>query len=527
MTYDMPSGIMQGMNSAPKPLPDNVSELQKMVLELQSKVSWFEEQFHLAQHKRFGASSEKSRLQPDFFNEAESFADDDKDADSNTAAQETITYTRKKTGRKPLPQDLPRKEVRYELPESEQVCDCGHALHAVGETNSEQLEIIPAKVYVIEHVQVKYACRACEEGIKTAPKPAQPIPKSIASPGLLAFIIVSKFLDSLPLYRQQAIFKRYNIELSRANMSNWVLKIAELLKPYYDRLKDCLTAQSFIQADETPLLVVQDGRENGAKSYMWLYQSGEHRPQYPIVLYDYQATRAGSHAKAFLSEFTGYLQVDGFPGYHVVERDGKIILLGCMAHVRRKFDEALKILPRESRKKPGKVQMALSQIAKLYAIESEIKNLTVEQRYLIRQQKSKPLLEKFKAWCDKSVDQTTKESTLGKALRYAINQWKHLTRYLENGALQIDNNTAEQRIKPFVIGRKNWLMNQTPRGANASALLYSLVQTAKANNLEPFAYLKHLLTELPQLGRHYKAEALDPFLPWNLTEKIQPLDKMA
>jgi transposase len=518
---------MQPMNKADHTLPDDISELHKLVHKLQAKVGWYEEQFRLSQHKRFGASSEKGDVQPGLFNEAETFADDEQEPESEAATHETITYTRKKPGRKGLPADLPRKTERHELPESEQVCDCGHALHVAGETTSEQLEIIPAQIYVVEHVQVKYGCRACEAGIKTAPKPAQPIPRSFASPGLLAYIAVSKFLDSLPLYRQQAIFKRYNIELSRATMSNWVLKMAELLQPYYERLKFYLTAQPFIQADETTLTVVKDGRENGTKSYMWLYQSGEHRPQYPVVLYEYQATRAGRHAKTFLKGFEGYLQTDGFPGYHIMESDGRVTLLGCMAHVRRKFDDALKALPKESRKKPGKVQMALSMIAKLYAVEAEIKNLTVEQRYLIRQQKSKPLLEQFKAWCDKSVTQLTKDSLLGKAIRYVINQWKYLTRYIEDGALQIDNNTAEQRIKPFVIGRKNWLVNQTPRGADASAVLYSLVQTAKANNLEPFAFLKHLLTELPKLDRHYDVEELDQLLPWNLIEKIQPLDKVA
>lgn len=526
-TYSLVAGIIDGMNKVTQTLPEDVPELQNMVQDLQAKVSWYEEQFRLSQHKRFGISSEKASVHPDLFNEAETYAEDEQEVEGETTAQETITYTRNKPGRKSLPGDLPRKVARHELPESEQVCDCGHVLHVVGEATSEQLEIIPAEVYVIEHIQVKYACRACEEGIKTAPKPAQPIPKSFASPGLLAYITISKFLDSLPLYRQEAIFKRYNIDLSRATMSNWVLKIAELLKPYYDRLQFYLTSQSFIQADETTLTVVQDGRENGTKSYMWLYQSGDYQPRYPVVLYDYQATRAGRHAKTFLSGFEGYLQTDGFPGYHVMESDGTITLLGCMAHVRRKFDDALKALPKESRKKPGKVQMALSMIAKLYAIESEIKSLSVEQRYRVRQQKSKPRLDKFKAWCDKSIDQTKKDSRLGLAIRYTINQWKYLTRYLEEGALQIDNNTAEQRIKPFVIGRKNWIFNQTPRGADASAVLYSLVQTAKANNLEPFAYLKYLLTELPQLGRHYEIEALDQFLPWNLAEKIQPLDKVA
>nr|WP_198265796.1 IS66 family transposase [sulfur-oxidizing endosymbiont of Gigantopelta aegis] len=438
-----------------------------------------------------------------------------------------MTYERKKPGRKPLPKDLPRKVVRHELSEAEQVCDCGHHLHEIGEETSEQLEIVPAQVYVVEHVQVKYACRACEEGVKTAPKPAQPIPRSFASPSLLAYIIVSKFLDSLPLYRQEAIFKRYKITLSRASMSNWVLKSAELLKPFYNRLLYYLIRQKIIQADETTMRVIHDGRENCPKSYMWLYQSGGYHSKCPIVLYEYQPTRAGQHAKTFLTGFSGYLQTDGFPGYHIFENENsEVTLLGCMAHARRKFHDALKALPKNSQKKPGMVQMAISKIAKLYAIEKQIKPLNAEQRYLIRQEKSKPLLDDFKKWCDDKVTKTTKDSKLGVAIRYVINQWKYLTVYLEEGNLQIDNNMAERRIKPFVIGRKNWVMNQNPRGAEASAILYSIVQTAKANNLEPFAFLTHILTELPKLGRHYDDEALEQLLPWNLTEKIQPLNKV-
>jgi len=509
------------MSSTNKTLPEDIPSLQNRVLELQSKVNWYEEQFRLLQHKRFGTSSEKE-AHPDFFNEAEALADEEE-----TEVSETITYERKKPGRKPLPKELPRKVVRHELPESEQVCDCGHHLHEIGEETSEQLEIIPAQVYVVEHVQVKYACRACEEGVKTASKPAQPIPRSFASPSLLAYIIVSKFLDSLPLYRQEGIFKRYKVDISRANMSNWVLKSAELLKPFYNRLLYYLIMQQIIQADETTLRVINDGRENCPKSYMWLYQSGDYAPECPVVLYEYQPTRAGLHAKTFLTGFSGYLQTDGFPGYHIFDGENSdVILLGCMAHVRRKFHDALKALPKGSQKKPGMVQMAISKIAKLYAIEKQIKHLNAEQRYLLRQEKSKPLLDDFKKWCDDKVSKTVKDSKLGIAIRYVINQWKYLIIYLEDGNLQIDNNTAEQRIKPFVIGRKNWVMNQNPRGADASAILYSLVQTAKANNLEPFAFLTHILTELPKLGRHYDDEALDQFMPWNLTEKIQLLNKV-
>lgn len=522
------------MKSTPESLPNDAPTLQKMVHDYQltvdemaAKLKWYEEQFRLLQHHRFGASSEKSVDQLDLFNEAESILDTREESGRDDDDLETITYQRKKPGRKPLSKNIPREIVRYELPESEQVCSCGHALHEAGEDRSEQLEIIPAQIKVIEHVQVKYGCRACENGIITVPKPAQPIPRSFASASLLAYIIVAKFMDSLPLYRQEMIFKRLSIDLSRATLSNWVLKSAELLMPFYDRLQAHLIQQKFIQADETTLNVIHDGRETKSKSYMWLYQSGSHEAEHPVVLYDYQATRAGQHAKTFLQGFSGYLQVDGFAGYHVMEAED-CVLVGCMAHARRKFDEALKTLPKASRgNKVGMVQTALRKITRLYAIEKQIKALSVEQRYLIRQEKSKPILNDLKQWCDQSVTKTSKDSVLGKAIRYTLNQWTYLIRYLDNGNLQIDNNAAERHIKPFVIGRKNWLFNQTPRGADASAVLYSLVQTAIANNLEPFEYLKYLLTELPKLGRHYEAEALDQFLPWNMTEKIKPLNKAA
>nr|WP_263459088.1 IS66 family transposase [Bathymodiolus platifrons methanotrophic gill symbiont] len=365
------------MKSLPETLPDETNALQKMVLDyqstvdqLQEKLKWYEEQFCLFQHQRFGASSEKCPDQMELFNEAESILDSLKQDDSDL--EETISYQRKKPGRKPLSKHIPREVVRYELPEAERVCECGHALHEAGEDKSEQLEIIPAQIKVIEHVQVKYGCRACEIGIISAPKPAQPIPRSFASASLLAYIIVAKFMDSLPLYRQETIFKRLSIDLSRATLSNWMLKVAELLMPFYDRLHELLILQKILQADETTLNVIQDGRETKSKSYMWLYHSGGHESEHPIVLYEYQATRAGAHAANFLQGFSGHLQVDGYAGYHALASDD-CILVGCMAHARRKFDEALKALPKESRKnKMGMAQTALRKFARLYALEKTI-----------------------------------------------------------------------------------------------------------------------------------------------------------
>jgi transposase len=521
------------MKVLPEPLPTDTVALHKMVQDyqsaveqLQEKLDWYEEQFRLFQHRRFGSSSERYPEQAELFNEAESILDALPQEDKGEL-EETVTYPRNKPGRKSLSKHIPREVVRHELPAAERICGCGHALHEAGEDQSEQLEIIPAQIKVIVHVQVKYGCRACENGLLTAPKPAQPIPRSFASASLLAYIIVAKFMDSLPLYRQEVIFKRLSIDLSRATLSNWVLKSAELFKPFYDRLHEHLLRQRILQADETPLNVIQDGRAAPTKSYMWLYQSGGHETAYPIVLYEYQATRAGHHAVAFLQGFEGYIQADGFAGYHALESEVRP-LVGCMAHARRKFDEALKALPKASREnKFGLAHTALSRFRAIYAIEKQATDLSIGQRYCLRQEKSKPLMDDLKQWCDENVVKTTKDSALGKAIRYTINQWDSLVRYLEDGNLQIDNNAAERRIKPFVIGRKNWLFNQTPRGANASALLYSLVQTAVANNLEPFDYLKHLLTELPKLGRHYEPKALDQFLPWNLTEKIQALNQVA
>jgi len=516
------------MKPLPEILPDDTVTLHKMVqdyhftaLQLQEKLSWYEEQFRLFQHRRFGVSSEQHSGQMELFNEAESILDAlPPDADEPDV---TDAPRHQKPGRKPLSKHLPREVIRYELPEAERVCACGHALHEAGEECSEQLEIIPAQIKVIEHVQVKYGCRACENGLQTALKPAQPIPRSFASASLLAYVIVAKFMDSLPLYRQEVIFNRLQIDLSRATLSNWVLKSAELLQPLYDSLQALLIRQQWIQADETTLNVIHDGRETKSKSYMWLYQSGGLENPQPIVLYEYQATRAGAHAQTFLQGFAGYLQTDGYSGYHALASE-TCIQVGCMAHARRKFDEALKALPKASQNnKIGLAQTALRQFAQLYALEKAIKGLAIEQRYSHRQEKAKPLLQELKRWCDDNVAKTAKESLIGKAIRYTLNQWEYLARYIEDGNLHIDNNAAERRIKPFVIGRKNWIFNQTPRGAEASALLYSLVQTAVANNLEPFSYLKCLLTELPKLGRHYEKEALDQFLPWNMAEKIAPL----
>ena len=473
------------------------------------------EEFRLAQHQRFGRSSEAHPNQGDLFNEAEVLVDEDRQDEDDTNT-ETITYQRKKPKRKPLPKDLPRETIRHDLADDEKVCDCcGGGLHCMGEDKSEKLEFIPAQVKVIEHIRPKYSCRQCEQDntqvkIKVAPVPSSPIPKSIATPSLLAQIITAKYQYALPLYRQESLFKQYGIDINRKTMSSWMIRSAALLKPLYERLIEIQRQQPVIHADETPVKVIAEEKKQG---YMWVYCTGSDSPPNNtsppdhdairrLVIYDYQHSRARTCPQDYLQDFKGYLQVDGYVGYEKLEAT----LVGCMAHARRKFMDAKKAQPKG---KTGKADKAVADIQKLYRIETEIKRKTATEKHRIRQEKSRPLLDKLKIWLEKSVLQIPPKTVLGKAIGYTLRQWHKLIRYLDDGQLNIDNNRAERAIKPFVIGRKNWMFSYTKNGANASAILYSFIETAKANGIMPFDYLSWLLNELPK-----KPENLDGLLPW-------------
>lgn len=376
---------------------------------------------------------------------------------------------------------------------------------------------IPAQVKVIEHVRLKYSCRHCEKDatqveIKQAPVPLSPIPKSFATASLLSQIITSKYQYGLPLYRQESLFREYGIDLSRQTMSGWILKSADLLKALYDKLHQILLQQNVIQADETTLKVIKSDK---AKCYMWLYCTGTDSPENNhtdtpnIVLYDFHESRASQCAIDFLQGHSGYLQVDGYQGYASTDAT----LAGCWAHARRKFKEA-DIAQSKGKPKAGKATWAMSHIKKLYRIETLIKDKTPAEKQAYRAEHARPLLEEYKAWLDKSIQQVPPKSTLGKALAYSINQWPKLIRYLEDGQLNIDNNRAERAIKPFVIGRKNWMFSNTANGAYASSILYSIVESAKANNLVPFDYLYHVINVLSE---PQDDETLNELLPWNVS----------
>lgn len=494
-------------------LPDDPHFLKQLLLqkealiaELREEKQLLLEQFRLAQQKAFGASSEAHPGQGQLFNEAES-----EELAEESEPSTVEGHTRNKPKRKPLPADLPREVIVLDIPDEDKVCRCGGTLHKIGEDRSERLAFIPAQVKVIETVRPKYVCRCSEDEqteIKQAPVPPAIIPKGIATPSLLSQIVTSKYQYGLPLYRQESMFRQYGIDLSRKTMADWMIRCSESLEVLYTLLRQILLQQSVIQADETTLKVVN---EEKSTCYMWLYCCGADSPvpesSLPnIVLYDYQRSRSGQCPVAFLDGYSQYLQVDGYAGYEQTSA----ILVGCMAHARRKFMEAKQSQPKG---KSGKADMALNQIQQLYAIEKRIKDKTLEEKHQIRQEKAVPLLNKFKAWLEKSSLQVTPKSKIGGAINYSLNQWHKLIRYTEDGRLNIDNNRAERAIKPFVIGRKNWLFSNTARGAQASAILYSIIETAKANGLVPFDYLNKLFGELSKSRPETDVSVL---LPWNI-----------
>jgi transposase len=503
-----------------------IHRLETLNEQLSSSLRLFEEQLKLLRHKRFGKSSERTvPEQRRLFNEAEMIAADEPVKESAESEIQTITYERKKPGRKPLPSDLPRERIEYELPEQEQSCpECGDHMHKLGEDVRRELKIIPAQVKVVEHVRFKYGCRNCEKNnvtvpIKTSDGPRPLIKKSYASASSVSYVMTAKFVDGVPLYRQEKHFARLGIKISRSMLSDWTLKGSTLLEPIYVAAQGALIRREVLHADETTLQVLKEpGRSPETKSYMWLYRTGRDGP--PVILYDYQETRSGEHPRKFLSGFKWYLHVDGYSGYEGLERPEKagelpaVKLCGCWSHLRRKADEAMKGLP-PGKRKGCRAKELLDRINQLFLIERGLSKCESEERRSERQKKSRPIVEDLRAWFLGIKDEVLPKSLLGTAVTYGLNQWEKLTRFLEDGRIELSNNKAEQNIRPFVIGRKNFLFCNTPGGARASAVIYSIIETAKANGLNPYAYLTHLFERLPNIDTADIA-AIEALLPWNV-----------
>jgi len=520
------------MTLNPDNLPDDPAALKALLLQQQSayqeQITLLQEQLYIMKHHRFGASSEKQSVdQLGLFNEAEQDQPDEEQVTVIEQAESALSQgapdspERKKRGRKPLPEGLPRVRVEHDLLPEEKICqDCGNTdLHRIGEEVSEQLEIIPAKVHVLQHIRPKYGCRCCDSSPITVSMPPQPIPGSIASPSLLAQVIVGKYQDGLPLNRMEQVLQRAGMTLARSTLSHWMIRSGTLIQPLVNLLRDKLLSSDLVHCDETPVQVLKEpDRPAQSQSYMWVQVS--RATSEPVVLFDYDPSRSGSVPSALLAGYQGYLQADGYEGYSAIGSQPGVILQGCWAHARRKFDEAIKAQGQSTKGKPpkaGKAQMGLSYIQKLYRIEQEIKDLTSDEKYDARQQRSQKILKDLRSWLEKVYPQTPPKTALGKALTYLHNQWDKLVRYCEAGYLRMDNNLAENAIRPFVIGRKNWLFSTSQAGAHASANLYSLIETAKANGLEPWEYMVEVMTHLPAADSVEKVEAL---LPWNqLTKK--------
>lgn len=505
-------------------LQKEISNLKKKNAELTAKLNWFMEQFRLNQHKKFGSSSEQTLPeQISIFNEAEVEAK----PEVPEPTLEEITYKRKKRKghRDEMFEDLPVETIEYRLPEEEQVCDCcGGRLHEMSKEVRREIEIIPPQVHAKEHVQFVYGCRNCEKNeintpIKIASMPKPAIPKSAASASAIAYVMSQKFEFALPLYRQEKQWKQLGVEISRQTMANWmILSSKQWLHPLYDRMHEHLLKRDILHADETTLQVLREpGRPAESKSYMWLYRTGREGP--PIILYDYQTTRASKHPIKFLKGFKGYLNTDGYSGYNNLP---EIINVACLSHARRKFDEALKAMPKTQKSTPSAAQEGLNFCNKLFTIERELHDVTPEERYEGRLEKSKPILEQFKDWLKFQRQRITPKSSTGMAIQYCLNQWDKLTTFLLDGRLELDNNRAERSIKPFIIGRKNFLFSCTPKGATASATIYSVIETAKENGLKPFKYLKYLLEQLPNINLEDNAN-IDELLPWspNLPDELK------
>jgi len=469
---------------------------QEDKLEMQTRIDHLLAQLKLSKSQKYGKKSEKAPRGT--FNEAEQH--------KSTEPQHH------KKGKQTLPKHFKREEITYSLSELDCPC-CGEELHQCGREISEQIKIIPAKISVIEHKQFKYACRHCEHEkltskIITAPKPAQPIPGSIASPEALAAVVTAKYCDALPLYRQVDIYARGGLSISRGTLANWSIKAGHLLKPLVKAMQQHLLSEHSLCADETRVQVLDEGDNPSSNSQMWVYRSNEVSKQ-PVVIYDYQAGRSRVCAEAFLADYQGYLQCDGYSVYDGIEG---VTPVGCWAHARRKYDEALKA----GSKNKGRAHKGISFISQLYKLEVQAKNkqLSPQARYQLRQEKALPILIKFKAWLDEASDKVLAGSYIGKAIKYNLNQWHKLIRYIDDGHLGIDNNITERDIRPFTTGRKNWLFSKSVNGAQASATLYSIVMTCRANDINPYYYFLHLFKALP--NREKGGDNFTDLMPWNV-----------
>jgi transposase len=513
---------------APAALPDDVAlchaligQLSGTVSEQQRRLAQLEHQLALLLRAHCGPRSEK--VDPAQLALFESQPSSEEPTAEPAVPEQTIReHVRRGGGRKALPDDLPRQRVEHLLPTEQLPCPCcGKERTKFGEEISEQLEFVPAVLHVIEHVRFKYTCRHCQEHVAVAEKPPQPIDKGLPGPGLLAAIITSKFGDHLPLYRLEDIFARHGVELSRSTMCGWLKQTARLLLPLHDLMRRRVLRSKVIHTDDTKVPVIDADLPHVRNSRFWVYVGDE---LHPYVVFDYTRSRERDGPAQFLAGYEGYVQADAFSAYDGIYAgsNGKILEVACWAHARRKFFDVREQSPRLAHE-------ALARIGKLYELERELKKwcagdwqeLPLAERWskiaAVRQEHAHPQLSALRTWLDAAAEQTWPKSPIRQAINYALNQWDALTRYCEQGFLAIDNNSAERAVRPCAIGRKNWLFCGNDDGGRTAAVLFSMTSTAKRHGLDPFAWLRNVLTKLPRLqpapGGKVPDELLAPLLP--------------
>ena len=490
------------------------------IIEFQNKYLEIKERYDLLIYKRFGRSAEQliaDGKQPSLFSEETTEAEPTVE-ETPDEVSEVKSHKRKKSGRKAIDPNIPREERIIDIPEEDKTCVCGAVLAKIGEETSEKLHIIKPRIFVERTIRPKYACRCCEgtesEGQKTiriAPVEPTIIPRSIVSPSLLSTIITQKYESHLPFYRQEKQFAQIGVTISRQDMANWQQKAYEKLTPLLEMFNKEVKSGPVIQMDETTVQVMgEEGRDDKQKSWMWLVRGGP--PGKTIILYEYRMTRGACHARKLLEGYSGYLQTDGYEGYDkAVEGMPGITHVGCFAHARRYFFEASK-----ATKKPQSAEEGIKFIRKLYYIENEMRALYEkdEKEFLAQRKKhAEPVLNDFKKWLLKRNDEVPPTLLLGKAIHYSLSQWDKMTAYLESPYLTPDNNACENAIRPFVLGRKNWLFNKSPEGAESSCGMYSLIETARQNGLIPWNYLNALFEKAPLVS---SPEDWEKLLPWNI-----------
>ena len=495
------------------------TELRARLEARDQRIRLLEEALRVLKANTYGPSRERLSVaagQVELFNEIEATLDITEAVGMEPQLKATPLREDKSAGGKPgrtkLACHLPRVEIRHELTEAERQCDCGGVLAEIGADVSEQIDYVPAKVQVLRHVRVKYACPGCEQCVKTAALPEHILPKTNASPGLLAQLVTSKYVDSLPLYRQEAMFERYGVRLPRATQAAWMIGLNLPLQPLLNLMDERLRSSGYVRIDETRVQVLNSDKAPSALHWMWVRVAGPKHQR--IILFDYDPSRGGEVADGLIEGCSGYLQSDGYQAYEGVSARAGLIHVGCFAHARRRFFEALKALPNAQRKQASAAHEAVRRIDALYLIERQIKDLDDEGRTRIRRDEAVPQLASLHEWANRMQHETMPSGKLGEALGYLITQWPKLVRYIEDPRLAIDTNLAENSIRPFALGRRNWLFADTVKGAKASAALYSIVSTARANGLEPYAYLRRLFAELPKAKT---VEDFEAMLPFNIT----------